>query len=46
MRLSFFTREVFDALIILMMLIGAVLAARRLRQDFTRPMPKRPEDLT
>jgi hypothetical protein len=38
----FMTREMFDALIIGVIVIGLVLAAIRLRQDLTRPLP--PED--
>lgn len=32
------TREVFDTFIIVVMIIGAALAAVRLYQDFTRPL--------
>ena len=35
----FMTREMFDALIIGVIAIGLVLAAIRLRQDLTRPLP-------
>lgn len=37
--MQFMTREVFDALIIVVIVVGLIAAARRLRQDFTRPMP-------
>lgn len=37
--LQFMTREVFDTLIIVIILIGLALAARRLYSDFTRPLP-------
>ena len=37
--MEFMTREVFDALIVAVMLIGGALAALRLYRDFTRPMP-------
>jgi hypothetical protein len=33
------TREFFDGLIIVVILVGLVLAARRLHQDLTRPLP-------
>ncbi len=36
---SFLTREFFDTLIIVIVLIGAALAAVRIYQDFTRPLP-------
>ena len=39
--MDFMTREVFDALIIAVILIGGALAAVRLYQDFTRPLPRR-----
>ncbi|MEZ4668711.1 MAG: hypothetical protein R3E39_12435 [Anaerolineae bacterium] len=39
--MQFMTREVFDTLIIIVIVIGLVAAARRLRQDFTRPLPVR-----
>lgn len=43
--MQFMTRDVFDTLIIIVILVGSVLAARRLVQDFTRPLPvKRPSD--
>ena len=38
--MDFMTREVFDWLIVSVILIGAVLAARRLQADFTRPLPE------
>jgi len=37
--MDFMTREVFDTLIITVVIIGLVLAARRLHADFTRPLP-------
>jgi hypothetical protein len=37
--MDFLTREVFDLLIILVIVIGLVLAFFRLRADFTRPLP-------
>ncbi len=36
--MDFFTREVFDALIIGVIIIGSALAVLRLRADFTRPL--------
>jgi hypothetical protein len=36
------TREVFDGLILLIILIGLIAAALRLRADFTRPLPGDP----
>ncbi|GEM_PF-807545 len=38
-NLEFMTREVFDALIFAVILIGLALAAVRLYRDFTRPLP-------
>lgn len=35
----FMTREMFDLLIIVVILVGSVLAAIRLRQDLSRPLP-------
>jgi hypothetical protein len=35
----FMTREMFDLLIIAVILVGLVLAAIRLRQDLSRPLP-------
>ena len=37
--MDFMTREVFDWLIVGTILIGSLLAARRLYVDFTRPLP-------
>ncbi|MFW5709233.1 MAG: hypothetical protein ACOCX5_03330 [Chloroflexota bacterium] len=37
--LDFMTRDVFDALIIAVIMIGTALAFLRLRADFTRPLP-------
>lgn len=42
MDLSFLTREVFDTLIVAVILIGAALAVVRLYRDFTRPLTGRP----
>lgn len=36
---DFLTREVFDTLIIVVILIGTALAIVRLYRDFTRPLP-------
>lgn len=38
--LEFMTRDVFDALIIAVIIIGGALAAVRLYRDFTRPLPQ------
>jgi hypothetical protein len=38
MRFDFMTREVFDTLIVAIIIIGSLLAAWRLRADFTRPL--------
>lgn len=44
--LQFLTPEIFDALIIGVIIVGLVLAAIRLYRDFTRPLPRNPrEDL-
>ena len=40
MPFEFMTREVFDALIIAVIVIGGALAAVRLYRDFTRPLPR------
>lgn len=37
--MDFLTREVFDALVIAVIMIGLALAAVRLYADFTRPLP-------
>lgn len=37
--MDFMTREVFDTLIIVVIVIGMALAAVRLYKDFTRPLP-------
>ncbi len=37
--MQFLTRDMFDTLIIIVILVGLVLAARRLYTDFTRPLP-------
>jgi len=39
MNLDFLTRDVFDALIIGVIIVGLALAAVRLYTDFTRPLP-------
>lgn len=36
---SFMTREMFDLLIIVVIFVGLVLAAIRLYQDLSRPLP-------
>lgn len=38
----FMTREVFDTLILAVVIIGVGLAVVRLYRDFTRPLPPRP----
>ena len=40
--MDFLTREVFDTLIVVVIIIGLILAAIRLRQDLTRPLPPEP----
>lgn len=40
---SFLTQEIFDTLIIAVMIIGGIWAAVRLYRDFTRPLT--PDDL-
>ena len=41
--MEFLTREFFDTIIIIVIVIGLILAAIRLRQDLTRqPAPPRP----
>lgn len=37
--MAFLTRGFFDALIIIVIIVGLVLAARQLRADLTRPLP-------
>ena len=37
--MDFMTREAFDTLIIIVIIVGLALAARRLHADFTRPLP-------
>ncbi len=37
--MQFMTRGIFDTLIIVVILIGLALAAWRLYDDFTRPLP-------
>jgi len=38
--MQFMTREVFDLLIIGVIVIGLIAAALRIRADFTRPLPE------
>ena len=38
--MEFLKPEVFDGLVILNIIIGFILAGRRLYQDFTRPYPE------
>jgi hypothetical protein len=38
------TREFFDTLIVVVILIGLALAVVRLYADFTRPLPNAPDD--
>lgn len=40
--MDFFTREFFDLLIIIVIILGGALAVVRLYQDFTRPLPPQP----
>jgi hypothetical protein len=37
--MDFLTREVFDMLILVVIIIGSAFAFLRLRKDFTRPLP-------
>lgn len=37
--MDFLTREVFDTLILVVIIIGSSFAFLRLRKDFTRPLP-------
>ena len=37
------SREFFDLLIVLVIIVGLALAAIRLRADFTRPLPPEPD---
>lgn len=39
MHLEFMTREVFDTLILVVIIVGMALAFVRLRADFTRELP-------
>lgn len=41
MHFEFMTREVWDALILAVILIGGALAAVRLYRDLTRPLPEK-----
>jgi hypothetical protein len=41
---AFLTREFFDTLIIVIVIIGTGLAAVRVYRDFTRPLPTLPPD--
>jgi len=38
--LDFMTRDVFDALVIAVIIIGLAMASVRLYRDFTRPLPE------
>lgn len=38
--MDFMTREVFDTLILIVILVGGALAAVRLYRDFTRPLSR------
>ncbi len=40
--MQFMTREMFDLLIIVVIIIGLIAAAIRLRADLTRPLPPEP----
>jgi hypothetical protein len=42
MRFDFLTPQVFDILIVVVIIIGLALAAVRLYDDLTRPLPPRP----
>lgn len=42
--LAFMTRQVFDALIVIVIAVGLVAAFFRLRADFSRPLPPEPPD--
>ena len=44
--MEFLTREFFDTIIVIVIIIGLILAAIRLRQDLTRPLPPQPDDDT
>lgn len=46
MPLSFLTRDIFDLLIIIVIIVGLVLAALRFRADMTRPLPDDDTDPT
>jgi hypothetical protein len=37
--MDFLTREVFDTLILVVVMLGLAFAFLRLRKDFTRPLP-------
>jgi hypothetical protein len=39
MALPFMTRNIFDVIIIIVIIVGLILAALRLRADLTREMP-------
>jgi hypothetical protein len=41
--MDFLTREVFDLLVILNLIVGLLLAGYRFRQDLTRPIDKTEE---
>lgn len=38
--MQFMTRELFDLLIIVVIIIGLIAAGLRIRADFTRPLPE------
>lgn len=42
--MDFLTPEIFDTLIIIVILMGLALAVVRLYRDFTRPLPGRPDE--
>lgn len=44
--MQFMTRDVFDLLIVIVILLGLALAAVRLYDDLTRPLPPEPDDDT
>jgi hypothetical protein len=46
MQLDFLTPEVFDALVIGVIVVGLAAAAVRLYADLTRPLPPEPDDDT
>ncbi len=40
MSLEFLTPEIFDAIIIINIIVGVLIAARRFRRDVTGPLPE------